>query len=229
MCGRFNLHLTSAELQQFFDLLRDEELEPRYNIAPSQSIITVGSDNSGAREVVMRRWGLVPIWAKDAAIGSQMINARSETAAEKPAFRAALRRRRCLIPASGFYEWQVIGSGKKQAWHITLRSGEPLVFAGLWESWQHADGSLLQTCAILTTAANRWMSEIHDRMPVLLTREQFGVWLDREIQDAEAVGPLLQACPEDWLTRTAVSSYVNNVRHQGPGCLKPVTVQRGLF
>jgi putative SOS response-associated peptidase YedK len=228
MCGRFTWQLSPAELQEFFDLFRAPDVSPRYNIAPTQPVLTVSLDATGVRESRLRTWGLIPSWAKDPSIGSQLINARSESAAEKPAFRAAFRQRRCLIPASGFYEWETLNQRTKQPWYIALASGQPMALAGLWELWQDAAGAPLETCTILTTTANTTLADLHDRMPVLLASEQFGVWLDPAV-DPAALGTLLAPCPDDWLTRVAVNPRVNNVHHDGPDCLEPVSVQRGLF
>jgi putative SOS response-associated peptidase YedK len=229
MCGRFNLRLSPAELQAFFDLFREPDVRVRYNIAPTQSVPTISVDEQGRREGRQRHWGLVPSWSKTAADAAKLINARSESAATKPAFRTAMRLHRCLIPASGFYEWQRVDNRTSQPWQITTRSGEPLAFAGLWERWTAPDDTTLESCTILTTAANGFMSELHDRMPVILSRELFGVWLDPTMTDAERLTPLLAPCPDVWLVRTPVSATVNNVRNDSPACLAPAVVQRSLF
>lgn len=168
MCGRFTLRVPAAELVEIFRLLRRPDVQPRYNIAPTQPVAVVRRIDRG-RELSMLRWGLVPSWAKDPKIGARMINARAETVATKPAFRTALRRRRCLVPADGFYEWAKSAGGTKQPHYITRRDGRPFAFAGLWESWDGPDGSSIESCTIVTTEANDLVGRIHDRMPVILS------------------------------------------------------------
>jgi putative SOS response-associated peptidase YedK len=196
-----------------------EEVGPRYNIAPTQTVIVVSDD--GTRTLTEMRWGLIPSWAKDSAIGNRMINARAETVATKPAFRVALRKRRCLIPADGFYEWQPVGR-RKQPVYITLKSREPFSFAGLWESWTAPDGQEIKTCTIITTEANDLLKAIHDRMPVILTREAEAVWLDPTIQDPEGLLPLLGPYPAEEMEAYPVSTQVNNTAHDGQECIQPL-------
>jgi len=229
MCGRFTLRLSSAELQAFFNLFRADDVSARFNIAPTQLVMTISLDGKGQRLGLMRQWGLIPSWAKDPSIGSKMINARSESVAEKPAFRSAFRSRRCLVPASGFYEWQATGAKVKQPWLILPADGPLLVFAGLWESWKDPTGTRLETCTILTTAPNGMMAEIHDRLPVILDSEAFPVWLDPAIDDAEALQSLLVPCPDEWLEKVPVSTRVSNVRNDDPDCIKPIAMQGDLF
>lgn len=228
MCGRFTFRATGAELQDVFDVLRSPPVVPRYNIAPTQSILTFSLDGHGQREGRLRQWGLVPHWAADASGSGQLINARSESIAEKPAFRESYRQRRCLIPASGFFEWQAVGR-QKQPWLITRTTGELLAFAGLWDSWQKPDGTLLETCTILTTHANGMMAPLHQRMPVILGREHFGLWLAPGDDALKALPALLVPCPDDWLQRAPVSPRVNNIRHDDPACLAPAPRQGELF
>lgn len=222
MCGRYTLRATPKELAEIFSLFREPEWDqPRYNIAPTQTVLTIQFDEDAApREPVLRRWGLVPSWAKDAKIGNSLINARGETVAVKPSFRAAYKRRRCLIPASGFYEWQKLEAKRKQPYYIALEDGRPMAFAGLYEHWQAPDGTALDTCCIITTDANQPMSEIHDRMPVILDSDDYDRWLDPS-QDAGALQTLLRPAPDDLLQLTAISTYVNNPRNDGPKCLEP--------
>jgi putative SOS response-associated peptidase YedK len=175
------------------------------------------------------QWGLVPSWAKDPKVGSQMINARCETVVTKPAFRSAFRRRRCLIPASGFYEWQQTGSKTQQPWHIFRADGQPLALAGLWEHWTAPDGTVLESGCIMTTAANQFISEIHDRMPVILDKSLWDLWINSDDVDPAALSELLVPCPSDWLQRTPVSSLVNNVRNESPDCVRPLNLPRTLF
>ena len=171
MCGRINLRTSPVELAEFFELFREPDWSPRYNLGPMQPILVVRLKSGGVRLAEPLKWGLVSSWAKVSSIGSKMNNARSEQITEKPTFRIPFRQRRCLIPASGFYEWQQIGGKTKQPWHIFRADGLPLVFAGLWDQWQAPDGSVSETCAIITTQANTFMSEIHTRMPVILSKE----------------------------------------------------------
>ena len=221
MCGRFNLRLTNRELQEFFHLFRVPEISPRYNIAPTQEVIAIRQNSDGQRVGDWLRWGLIPSWAKSPREGAKMINARSEGVESKPAFRAAFRRRRCLIPASGFYEWETV-AGKKRPWHIHRASPVPLAFAGLWETWAggEAETNPIQSCTILTTESNFWMRSLHDRLPVILPEDAFADWLNPQNQDPQRLLSLLHACPEDWLQRERVSPLVNNVRNETPACLE---------
>ena len=175
MCGRYSLATDIRSLEGRF-AVRGESLgyQPRFNIAPTQEVLTVTSDGTGNRAHLMK-WGLVPSWAKDPAMGRRMINARAETVAQRPAFRDALKKRRCIIPANGFYEWMNTPAGRKPM-RIILKSGEPFGFAGLWEVWRAPDGGLLRSCTIITTASNEMMKSIHDRMPVILPREAEAGW-----------------------------------------------------
>jgi putative SOS response-associated peptidase YedK len=182
-------------------------LAPRYNIAPTQSVIVVGDD--GKRYLKPMRWGLIPSWAKDPSIGNRMINARAETLAEKPAFRAALKKRRCIIPADGFFEWQKLGK-VKQPVHIVLKSREPFGFAGLWENWKSPEGEEILSCTIITTEANELLEAVHDRMPVILTRNTEAAWLDPKIQEPEKLLPLLKQFSADQMEYYPVSREVNS-------------------
>lgn len=229
VCGRINLRMSPAELAEVFDLFREPDWAPRYNLGPMQRALVVRLKPEGVRLAEPLQWGLVPSWAKDSKIGSQMFNARAETVATKPAFRSAFRKRRCLVPADGFYEWQKLDSKTKQAWHIYRADGTPLAMAGLWEHWTGPDGTTLESCSVITTSANEFMSEIHDRMPVILDKSLWNVWLNSDDIPAEALTELLVPCPSDWLERTAVSSLVNNVRNESPDCIRPLDVPRTLF
>jgi putative SOS response-associated peptidase YedK len=221
MCGRFALIDPAEQLAMQFDLPAIADLTPRYNIAPTQPVLAVRhAQNSGAREWALLRWGLIPSWSKDIAIGSRLINARGETVAEKPSFRAAFKRRRCLIPASGFYEWQKRGSGK-QPIYITPANGGAFALAGLWESWQGADGSELETCTIVTTTPNELMTPIHNRMPVIVAPEDYDTWLASEPEPSLGLH-LIRPYPSELMRVTAVSTYVNNPRHEGPQCVEPI-------
>lgn len=217
MCGRYTLFTNISELQERFGFVLDAPgPEPRYNIAPTQQALAVVSD--GWRRGGMMRWGLVPPWAGDVRVGSRMINAMSETAAVKPAFRAAFRRRRCLVLADGFFEWRRAGKERTPV-YFSRKSGGPMAFAGLWESWQSPTGERIRSCAILTTAANELIAPLHHRMPVILSAETEPLWLDPLTETPDTLEPLLMPAPPDLLDAREVSPLVNNVRSDGPGCI----------
>ena len=198
--------------------------KPRYNIAPSQQVATIRLNPEAAkRECVMLRWVLIPSWAKDPKIGNQCINAKGETVAEKPSFRAAFKKRRCLVIADGFYEWQLQGKQKQPMW-IGLKSKRPFAFAGLWEHWKAAEGEPLETCTIITTAPNELMQAIHNRMPVILSPASYDQWLDPTVQQVEPLKALLRPYSGEELMAYPVSTLVNNPRHDVPQCLEPVAV-----
>jgi putative SOS response-associated peptidase YedK len=226
MCGRFNLRTPAAQLAAFFDIVFDPPLQaalaPRFNIAPSQPVLIVRGQ-AGRNAATLVCWGLVPGWAKDPAIGNRMINARGETVAEKPSFRAAFRHRRCLVPATGFYEWQRIGGQHKQPWHIHHPDNRPLAFAGIWENWEGPDGSSLQTCAIITTEANSRMAPIHHRMPVILRPDDFATWLDPRSDHHDQLESLLVPCPDETLVTSPIDTWVNRPANEGPDCLRPAS------
>lgn len=224
MCGRFTLRTPLGKLIEQFQLeSAPEQLPLRFNVAPTDSVLSL-RDTADQRETVMLRWGLVPPWAKELSIGSRMINARSETVAEKPAFREAFRRRRCLVLADGYLEWKKVGS-KKQPYHIRMQDHRPFAFAGLWERWTRGDEPL-ETCTILTTDANSLSREVHDRMPVILQPNDYDLWLDPKFQQAEPLQRLLQPYPSDEMEMVMVSMRVNSVRHDDAACLQE---QRELF
>jgi putative SOS response-associated peptidase YedK len=219
MCGRFTLTVDPADLQELFGLSEPAPaaLKPRYNIAPTQPVAVI--PNQEPRKLELFQWGLIPAWAKDPKIGNSLINARAETVAEKPAFRAAFKRRRCLILADGFFEWKKEGKAKTPM-HIQMKGGQPFAFAGLWEVWSAPDGSTVSTCTILTTTANELVQSIHDRMPVILPPEAFGIWLTPgELAASEGLA-LLKPFAADAMTARAVSTLVNNPRREGPELLK---------
>jgi putative SOS response-associated peptidase YedK len=218
MCGRYTLSTPAGRLAEEFQL--DEaavDLTPSYNVAPTQQVAAVLEDEGG-RRLEMLRWGLVPSWADDPEIGSRMINARSETPPEKPSFRSAFRRRRCLIPADGFYEWKR-EEGGKQPYYFRMQDGRPFAFAGLWESWDKGGGELL-TCTILTTRPNSVAEEIHDRMPVILPHDAYNAWLDPDA-DREELGELMIPYPGDDLETYPVSRFVNSPRNNDRRCIEP--------
>jgi putative SOS response-associated peptidase YedK len=218
MCGRFNLHANPRAVASLFGLPTVPELAPRYNVAPSQPVAVVGLKPGGsARGLALMRWGLVPRWAKSDE-GPRPINARCESLMDRPTFRDNFRQRRCLIPASGFYEWAKKG-GRKQPYHVRRPDGLPLAFAGLWDRWEGPGGPLL-TCAIITTAANELVKPLHDRMPAIIRPEDFARWLDPSAHPDERL-PLLRPCPADVLEAVPVGAAVNNPRNDGPECLGP--------
>ena len=220
MCGRFSLTADLGELARRFEFDGNRlDLEPNYNVAPTQNVLTVvGGEN---RRGGFMRWGLIPHWAKNASIGSRMINARAETVAQRPAFRSAFRRRRCLVLADGFYEWQRAGSVKKPM-RMIMESGEPFAFAGLWAMWRDQDGNKVPSCTIITTEANDLLRPIHHRMPVILPREMEEFWLDRDMQDAGALENALTAYPPELMQTYQVSTLVNSARNNGPQVVEPV-------
>jgi putative SOS response-associated peptidase YedK len=217
MCGRYTLSTPAGRLAEEFQLDSTVEIPPSYNVAPTQQVAAVLEDEGG-RRLEMLRWGLVPSWADDPEIGARMINARSETAPEKPSFRRAFRGRRCLIPADGFYEWKRENGGK-QPYYFHMQDGRPFAFAGLWESWEKGDGTL-RTCAILTTRANSVLEGVHDRMPVILPHEAYDAWLDPDA-DREELGELMIPYPEDDLETYPVSRFVNSPRNNDERCIAP--------
>ena len=223
MCGRYTLSDPGDLVTELgVEVQGDLGLEPRYNIAPTQSVPAVRQRaEDGARELWLFHWGLIPYWAKEASIGNRMINARSETAAEKPSFRNAFKRRRCLILTDGFYEWVKMGKGK-QPHHIHFEGRRPFVFAGLWEYWSKGPEGPIESCTILTTEANETIQPLHHRMPVILDREHWDLWLDPTVSEREVLQPLLKPYAEGALRYEPVSKLVNNPRNDVPQCLDPV-------
>jgi putative SOS response-associated peptidase YedK len=208
---------------EHFGLLDVEPLQPRFNIAPTQAVAAVRrvpESSEPARQLVLLRWGLVPSWAKDPKIGNSLINARAESVAAKPAFRTAFRRRRCLVVADGFYEWQRTGT-KKQPYFIRLADDRPFAFAGLWEFWEGPDHSALESCTLITTSANELMAPIHDRMPVILSPDDYDRWLDPAIQKPDQLQPLLRPYPSGEMLAYPVSTHVNNPRNEDAECIAP--------
>lgn len=222
MCGRYTLTMTPEELKRLFRYVETPNFPPRYNIAPTQPIAIVRTGNDGVRHFQLVRWGLIPSWVKDPASFSLLLNARSETAAEKPAFRGAIRHRRCLVPASGFYEWRRQGASK-QAFFIRPRDGGAVGFAGVWESWMGADGSEMDTAAILTTGPNRLMDGIHDRMPVVIAEADWDRWLDNAGQRPQDVADLLRPAPDELFEAIPVSDRVNAVRNDDEAVQAPIS------
>lgn len=210
MCGRFALKETPKQLAEHFHFVGGFNFLPSWNIAPSSRICSITTDDDGSRHLRLMRWGLIPSWAKDATIGNKLANARGETIAEKPSFRAAFKSRRCLIPASGFYEWKAEGK-YKQPWYVSLKSGDPMAFAGIWETWHPKEGETIESCCIITTDANALMQPIHDRMPVILNPEQWETWLSQNEHHPDNLLPMI--CPHDSEPMQAwqVSREVNRV------------------
>ncbi len=218
MCGRYYLLTPRAELAELFGLADVPDLAPRYNIAPTQPVLAVGLSKEGRPATATFRWGIVPPWSAEPRPGP--INARSETAADKPTFAEAIRKRRCLIPASGFYEWLRQGKARKP-FAIRMADDKPFAFAGIWEAWRPESGPPLLTCAILTTAANELVRTIHDRMPVILEARRFGTWIDRDVQEPADLAPMLLPFPADRMHAYPVSSLVNSPRNDDARCIEP--------
>jgi len=222
MCGRFTLRTPTPVLVTTFRVNTFPELGPRFNIAPTQQVAVV-RNRDAERQAVAMHWGLVPSWAKDPKIGNRMMNARSETAASKPSFRAAFQRRRCLVVADGYYEWKRIGK-QKQPFLVRLHDDRPFAMAGLWESWQgNENGSSAEpmlSCTILTTDSNELTSDLHDRMPVILAEANWNAWLEPIGDSSDPLQSLMVAHPSDEMKMDPVSTYVNNSRNEGPGCVE---------
>jgi putative SOS response-associated peptidase YedK len=220
MCGRY-ARFTPAEIYaRIFDAAGDPGIEPSYNVAPSQPVLAARSAGEGRRELVALRWGLVPFWAKDPAIGYRTVNARAETVAVKPAFRAALRARRCLIAADGFYEWRRMAHGK-QPYFLRLKGGAPFALAGLWERWSDRT-SAMESCTIIVTAANALVAPIHDRMPVILDPADYRAWLDPDVTAPGQVLALLRPYPPHAMEAVPVGTAVNRPENDGPHLVEPV-------
>ncbi|MFX1559309.1 MAG: SOS response-associated peptidase [Promethearchaeota archaeon] len=220
MCGRFAL-LTNAEvlIERFGVETVIKRPEPRYNISPTSNVAVVVQRES--KQLTEMRWGLIPSWAKDVSIGNRMINARAETVAEKPSFRSAFKKRRCLILADGFYEWQKVGKLKVPT-HIRMKTREPFAFAGLYEYWKTKSGKMLESCSIITTTPNELMSTIHHRMPVILNSENEAAWLDPDNQNVSELLSMLQPYNPNQMEAYEVSDFVNSPGNQGPLCIKPI-------
>jgi putative SOS response-associated peptidase YedK len=220
MCGRFTLKTSRAIIAELIGSSKSLPLfEPRFNIAPSQPVLAVRiAPESGEREGTLLKWGLIPSWAKEPSIGNNLANARADTVAEKPAFRSAFKKRRCLVLADGFYEWQA-GPGGKTPYYFQSKDGSPFAFAGLWERWQKGEEPI-ESCSLITTEANGVVGPVHDRMPVILDSSSFARWLDPET-GSNALKSMLSPLPDDWLTAHPVSKLVNNPRNESPRCIEP--------
>lgn len=223
MCGRFTLTVSGRVLADLFDVPEVVELEPRYNIAPTQQVPIVRATDDGSRALVQVRWGLVPFWTKDPSIGARMINARGETVTSKPAFRSAVKNRRCLIAADGFYEWKKTGAGK-QPYLIRFADRRAFAFAGLWERWRKSeDAEPLDSCTIITTTPNELVRDLHDRMPVILTPSSYDDWLKPRPLSAAALEAMLSPHPAEGMEAFPVSRHVNSPAHDDPECMHPLS------
>lgn len=222
MCGRFTQKTTYSELKKIFGVAEVPEVKARYNIAPTQEVLSVREATDG-RAARLLKWGLVPAWAKDTTISARLINARSETIEAKPSFREAFKHRRCLIPTDGFYEWQR-RDGKKQPYFFQLRDERSFAFAGLWEKWKAADGKILETCTILTTEANEVLRPVHDRMPVILHPSDYDLWLEEDVRKQKLRKELLRPYPAEEMSSHPVSTLVNSPSQQGAELLRPVAI-----
>jgi len=233
MCGRYRLSRRKQIVEEHFDCGSDEpDWAPRYNIAPTQSVPVIRQNTKEpVRKLSLMRWGLIPSWAKDPSVAASMINARAETAATKPAFRDALKSRRCLIPADGFYEWSRTGKAK-QPYCLEVHEGELFAFAGIWDRWKDPSGQWVKSCSILTTTPNAVTAAVHDRMPVILDPDAYDVWLDPGMTKVEAVSDLLKPCDARLMRRYPISTRINHVANDDEGCSAPVElaeIQNRLF
>ena len=221
MCGRFTLATAPEIVAEFFDLTAVPDLSPRYNIAPTQPAPAILVTPEQATRIFRPlRWGLIPGWAKDPAIGNRLINARAETVAEKPAFRSAFRRRRCLVVSDGFYEWKK-GPGRKRPFYIRMRDDKPFAFAGLWEHWESEDGTSIESCTLLTTRPNDLLRPVHDRMPVILDRADHDLWLDPAMDKVDRLAALLSPYPAEEMKAYPVGTRVNSPAQDDPSCIEP--------
>ncbi|HEX4589093.1 MAG TPA: SOS response-associated peptidase, partial [Gemmataceae bacterium] len=224
MCGRFTLRSRLNVVVRELDLFGDVEWEPRYNIAPTQPVPIVRPDEDGRRACALARWGLIPSWAKDPKQCGLLINARAETVAEKPAFRTAFRKRRCLVLSDGYYEWQALGDKKKQPYFIHRPDNGVFGFAGLWECWSGGDGPPVESCTITTTTANDGVVHVHDRMPVILEPGEWDSWL-APTAEPSVLSMLLRPFPASGLAADAVGTLVNNAKNDAAECVCPVAVE----
>ncbi len=225
MCGRFSNNANPKQVEKEFDVkVSNEKLfKPRYNIAPTQTIAAI-LESDGERIIDALRWGLIPSWAKDESIGNKLINARAETLAEKPSFKNAFRSHRCIIPASGFYEWQKKGTGAKQPFYFHLKDKEVFGFAGLYEQWLDKEsGEQIETCLIITTEANKVLEPVHDRMPVILKARDYGQWLDAKEKDTDKLQKILSPYPASEMIAYQVSKSVNTPSNDSPELVSKIS------
>lgn len=224
MCGRYTVHTSLQVIADLFEVDDGQPWTPRYNVAPSQEVPVVRLGSERKRELVMMRWGLVPYWSEDPKIGYKVINARSETLVEKPAFREAYKSRRCLIVADGFYEWKKIGATKQPYW-IHLKDEKPFAFAGLWEQWKAKDASReITSCTILTTQANAFVAELHDRMPVILPKEAYASWIDPSVRNENELTKWLKPYDAALMDARPISQLVNSPNNDDERCIAPVAI-----
>ena|ERR1700722_6721161 len=233
MCGRYRLARRKQIVEEYLDTApSDIEWSPRYNIAPTQPVPVIRQNPKGSvKELSLMRWGLIPSWSEDSSSAAKMINARSETAATLPAFRDALKSRRCLIPADGFYEWQKNGK-TKQPYCFEIDGGEPFAFAGLWDRWKDPNGQWIKSCSVLTTTANALTSAVHDRMPVILDPDGYDLWLDPGMTDVATASDLLKSYDASQMKCYPVSIRINHVANDDEDCSRPVElaqIQTPLF
>jgi putative SOS response-associated peptidase YedK len=223
MCGRYRLSRRKQIIEEHFDTADwQDDWSPRYNVAPTQPIPVIRQHpKEPVRQISLMKWGLIPNWARDASIAGSTINARSETAATKPAFRDPLKLRRCLIPADGFYEWKRNG-GSKQPYCFEINDGELFAFAGLWDGWKDASGNWIKSCSILTTTPNAVTATVHDRMPVILDPDSYDLWLDPGMQNVAVISELLKPCDARLTRCYPVSTRINHVGNDDEGCSRPV-------
>jgi putative SOS response-associated peptidase YedK len=221
MCGRYVLYGNPSRYSENFQTENWPEFPDRYNIAPSSWVPVIRQSPQGSRVTDLLRWGLIPNWSRDEAIGAKLNNARGESVAEKPSFRAAFRRRRCIVPATGFYEWQEVAGQRKQPWYIHLKHDEPMAMGGLWESWTNPEGEIIRTFCVITTGPNAVMAPIHDRMPVILRRADWAAWLAPD-SSPEVVAPLIAAAPADTMEAWPVTRKVSNAREEGAELMAPL-------
>jgi putative SOS response-associated peptidase YedK len=232
MCGRYVSATPAQQLAEEFhvDAIKADDLPAKYNVAPTDPVYAVAISRDGLRQLGTFKWGLVPSWAKDPSIGSRMINARAETLSEKPAFRRLLAKRRCILPADGFYEWQRLGDPqakkpRKQPFFIRRRDGKPMALAGLWEVWKprdDPDADWLRSATVITGEPNELVGRLHDRMPVILPEEAWDTWLDPANEDTDALAKLLVPLPADQLEAYPVDTLVNSVQNDGPELIEPL-------
>src|ERR1700674_1117492 len=227
MCGRYRLSRRKQVVEEYFDGVSNEpDWSPRYNIAPTQPVAVIRQNpKEPVRELSLMRWGLIPSWAKDSSAAARMINARAETASTKPAFRDALKSRRCLVPADGFYEW-VRMEKTKQPYCFEINNGELFAFAGLWDRWKDSGGNAVETCSILTTTPNAVTAAVHDRMPVILDPDGYELWLDPGMRDVSAASDLLKPCDARLVRCYPVSTRINHVANDDEGCSEPVIFEQ---
>ncbi|MEL4897427.1 SOS response-associated peptidase [Crocosphaera sp. Alani8] len=221
MCGRFSLTISGDEISKYFQVSQVQDWKPRYNIAPSQEIVTIVQTLLGQRQLKGMKWGLIPSWSKDGKIASKLINARGETVAEKPSFRNAFKHRRCLIMADGFYEWQNTRNSK-QPYYIHLKNRHPFALAGLWEVSNSGQTEEVLSCCIITTEANELMKPLHHRMPVILSGDAYSQWLDHNVFDREILESFLTSYGSDAMSAYQVSQKVNRPTNDNPDCLEPI-------